>query len=765
MKINIITRHSVPNYGSILQTYSTQKALEKMGYDSEIIDYIKLEETNKRAVATNYGSNKSGIKEKIKKVIYIILQRPNVTKMNNAFKKFRKKYLKETIREYNSIEELSNNLPEADVYCTGSDQVWGKIGTEEYDKAYFLNFVPENKKCIAYAASFGVDKLPEKLNEDIKDLLKKYETILVRENTAEKIIREKGFDNVGQVLDPTLLLKKEEWDEICEPTKLDNKEYILVYQLHHNKEMEKYVKNLKKHTKLPIYRVNTSIYYGLKPGKFIYLPTPGQFVSYIKNAKYVVTDSFHGTVFSMIFQKQFIDILPGKTATRIESILKLVGLSNRILRDNNDYSFLKDNIDFTQVNNILENERNKSIEKFDKAIKNKKKNIKEMKLYSKCTGCRCCEQICPTGAIEIIKNSEGFIEPRVNEDKCTSCGLCLNKCPQLKELKIEKFEQKGYAVQNKDKTELLNSSSGGMFSLLAKEILKKEGIVYGAAYSEKLKVEHIEITKESELYKLRGSKYVQSDTKNTYRYVKDKLELGKYVLYSGTPCQIAGLRSFLNKEYEKLYTVDLICHGVPSPELFEKYKENLEEKQNSTIMNLNFRYKSKKGWLYKFLRIQYNNNKTKQKVYFLDSYYKSFLNGDLNRNCCYECKYSNLKRISDITIGDFWGIENIENDFIIKDGISAVLVNNEKGKNIFESCKNNMLYKEVKVEELAKENMNLNRPTIKTKIRDSIYKEFNNKDYNRYEKENLHFKVEIKHILKYLIPVGLKNNIKKLLKR
>ena len=148
MKVDIITRHSIANYGSILQTYSTQKTLEKMGCDSEVIDYIKLEETDKKTVATNYnyGKDKSGVKEKVKKIIYVLLQRPNVTMMNKAFKKFRAKYLKETITEYNSSEELAKNLPKADVYCTGSDQVWGKIGTEEYDSTYFLDFVPDDKR-------------------------------------------------------------------------------------------------------------------------------------------------------------------------------------------------------------------------------------------------------------------------------------------------------------------------------------------------------------------------------------------------------------------------------------------------------------------------------------------------------------------------------------------------------------------------------------------------------------------------------------------
>ena len=163
MKVDIITRHFIPNYGSILQTYSTQKALEKLGYDSEVINYIKDEETNKKSVATNSNIKQDGLKSKLKRLGYIILQRPNVTKMNKTFEKFREKYLRQTAREYHSSKELKEDLPKADVYCTGSDQVWSTIGTEEYDSTYFLDFVPEGKKCISYAASFGVDKLSKSL--------------------------------------------------------------------------------------------------------------------------------------------------------------------------------------------------------------------------------------------------------------------------------------------------------------------------------------------------------------------------------------------------------------------------------------------------------------------------------------------------------------------------------------------------------------------------------------------------------------------------
>ena len=199
MKVDFITRHAIPNYGSILQTYATQKVLNKLGCDSEVINYIRMDETANKTIVTNCNIKENGIKSKIKRLGYIIIQGPNVKHMHKKFSKFRKTYLKQTEKEYNSVEELKNNLPNADVYCTGSDQVWAKIGGVNYDEAYFLNFVPEGKRCISYAASLGKSKIDEELEKKLPELLKKYETILVRENTAEEIIKEKGFNNV-QVL-------------------------------------------------------------------------------------------------------------------------------------------------------------------------------------------------------------------------------------------------------------------------------------------------------------------------------------------------------------------------------------------------------------------------------------------------------------------------------------------------------------------------------------------------------------------------------------
>ena len=380
MKVDFITRHAIPNYGSILQTYATQKVLNKLGCDSEVINYIRMDETANKTIVTNCNIKENGIKSKIKRLGYIIIQGPNVKHMHKKFSKFRKTYLKQTEKEYNSVEELKNNLPNADVYCTGSDQVWAKIGGVNYDEAYFLNFVPEGKRCISYAASLGKSKIDEELEKKLPELLKKYETILVRENTAEEIIKEKGFNNVKQVLDPTLLLNKKEWLEIQEEKPIVKGNYILCYFLGKNIEHRKFAEKLKERTGYKIVSINHCDEYVKYSDKFAdeipYNIGPGEFINLIRNAKYVCTDSFHGTVFSLINKVNFFTFerFAGKnikmsTNSRIYSLLELVALEERLIKESNQLETkINENINYDEVDNVIENFRQTSIEFLKQAL-------------------------------------------------------------------------------------------------------------------------------------------------------------------------------------------------------------------------------------------------------------------------------------------------------------------------------------------------------------------------------------------------------------
>ncbi len=762
MKVSIITRHAIPNYGSVLQSFASQKAFEKLGYDAEIINYIRYDERGKESVLTNCHIGKNGLKNKIKRNIYFCLQYPNSQKMLKTFDKFQKQYLKLSDRLYGSMEELSEHLPDADVYVTGSDQVWGKIGTSEYDPAYFLKFVPENKHQIAFSASFGKTDLDSQLVQELESLLENYKSILVREKSAVELISQHTHKTAELILDPTLLLKRNDWAQLCENTGIENTDYIFVYQLHHNKQMEKYITQLQIKTGLPVYRVHPSIFYALKPGNFIHLPTPGQFLSYIKNAKYMVTDSFHGTVFSLIFNTPFIDIVPETTGTRIYSLLEQLGLKQRILKDFKDFSWMEDIIDFDEVNSILEVKRQETLQLLENSMPYAGNIQEKMGFHLNCSGCGACAQLCPKGAIKLVADEEGFLIPKVDNQLCINCGICYKRCPQLNPLTANAEKQIGYAAQMKDSDELRKSASGGMFYQAAKAVLSNGGIVYGAAFQNDLTVEHIRIDQTEDLHRLQGSKYVQSHIGDTFNQAKKDLEQGLSVLFSGTPCQIAGLYAVLGKNYDNLYTIDIICHGVPSQKLLRKSIELDEHKQKSKMVGYEFRNKEKRGWDCNYKKTYANGTESygsgKQ-----DVYYKAFLNGETYRECCYQCKYASMNRLGDITLGDFWGIEKELPQFPTYNGVSCVLVNSEKGEKLFNFLKNELLYKEVDCNSIAKHNHNLVSPTKRSKKRDVAYSDIDKVAFNRTKLYKLHT-FDFKNYVSYNMPTSLKRTLKKFLK-
>ena len=764
MKVDIITRHSVPNYGSLLQSYATQKVIEDMGFESEIINYTRYEERYKNLV-NSLIKGKKWDKNIITRMIYKVIQTPNYAKMYKKFAKYRKNFLKESPNEYGNIHELINNPPIADVYCSGSDQIWGKIGTVDYDEAYFLKFV-KDKRCIAYSSSFGKEKIDFELEKNLESLLKDYSKILVREDTAKKILEDKGFSNVEHVLDPTFLLNSDEWTNLANKSRKKYKKYVLVYQLHDNKKFDKYAKKFAKKTGLKLLRISPSLYHIVRSGRLIYLPNQYEFLSLFKNAEYILTDSFHATVFSLIFNKNFIDVLPGKTSTRIISILNLVGLQDRILKDYDDFSLIGKSIKFNNCNKILSKEREFSKKLLKEAILGEEsKTIDLLDKHYKCTGCKMCEQICPVNAIKMIENSEGFIEPVIDKNKCIKCSVCYKRCPQLNDIKIiNKLDKpQTFAAKNKNKNEQKQSSSGGIFSVLARYILENKGVIYGASFDNNLNLNHIRIENLEELYKLRGSKYLQSNTQETFRLVKQDLNSNIKVLYVGTPCQIAGIRNYLGKNYNNLLLVDLVCHGVPNQKIFNRYIEWLGKKSNSKVKNYAFRSKEKNSWGLNS-KVEFENNKIKYIDANLDPYYKSFLDGTTYRECCYSCKYANTNRVGDITIADYWGIEEEHPSFYDTNGVSAVIINTKIGKQYFSYIKNNIKYIDTNIERIKRKNSNLQCPSFRSDKRNNIYYSLNVKNFNNFIKEDLKYKPRLKDIVKNIIPAKIKKKLKKILK-
>jgi coenzyme F420-reducing hydrogenase beta subunit len=299
-------------------------------------------------------------------------------------------------------------------------------------------------------------------------------------------------------------------------------------------------------------------------------------------------------------------------------------------------------------------------------------------------------------------DEEAFLYPHIDEKKCINCGMCNKACPILAK-RTPNFKGKAYACINQDDEVRLRSSSGGMFSLLAEAIIKQGGIVFGPAFDENFNVHHIEIADLNDIVLLRGSKYMQSRIENTYIKAKEYLDGGKMVLFSGTPCQINGIMSFLGKNYDNLITQDLICHGVPSTKAWQSYLNYQKDKFGADISHEkspSFRLKAGDYKNYS-MAIYFDNNQEYRQTADKDLFMKAFLTNLCLRPSCYNCKSKSLERESDITLADFWGIENVAPDMDDNKGTSLVFINSDKGNKLFEIIKDYLRYCEVDIDNAA----------------------------------------------------------------
>ena len=308
--------------------------------------------------------------------------------------------------------------------------------------------------------------------------------------------------------------------------------------------------------------------------------------------------------------------------------------------------------------------------------------------YQDCCGCSACANICPHGAIEMVENSEGFLYPEIDQSKCVNCGLCKKTCPFLNKINDNFKTPDCYAAMADDEIRKV-SSSGGAFSIIAEYILNKNGYICGCTFDlYELKAKHIIINSKEELYKLRRSKYLQSDIGNIYQEVKKILDNDNYLLFSGTPCQVAGLKSFLRKTYEKLLTVDILCHGVPSQKVYIKYLNELKNADDEKFLEVNFKDKSI-SWMSNWAKITTKTNKnTYSKLQTEDNYMQLFLSNISLRQNCTDCKYCTTQREGDFTIADFWGIDNYDKNLNDGKGTSLVLVNNKKAQSVYSEIQN-----------------------------------------------------------------------------
>ncbi|MCR4615785.1 MAG: Coenzyme F420 hydrogenase/dehydrogenase, beta subunit C-terminal domain [Clostridiales bacterium] len=384
-----------------------------------------------------------------------------------------------------------------------------------------------------------------------------------------------------------------------------------------------------------------------------------------------------------------------------------------------------------------------------------------------CCGCGACVNVCPRDAISMKEDRAGFIYPEVDETLCVKCGKCAEVCVFTEKLRGANGEPSVYAAATADKSVLMESSSGGIFTELANAVLDKGGAVFGAAWTDDLAAAHICVEDNAELKKLRGSKYVQSSTGDTFRQVKELLKEGRYVCYSGTPCQIAGLKAFIGEDCDLLLTADVICHGVPSTKMLRDDLSYVSGGKVSQISDIRFRDKSF-GWgtngsfLADGSKIKYNSG--------CSPYYFYFLKGEVYRESCYNCRFPGEGRQGDITLGDYWGVRqelisgmgSVDPDM----GISCVLVNTEKGKKWLESVEGRLAITPSDRKTAEKRNGQLTRPSVPLPEHETLLNGYIEKGYTAFtDGYKKHFKDHVIRTVKNMIPSKTKRRINEFIEK
>ncbi|WP_443689684.1 Coenzyme F420 hydrogenase/dehydrogenase, beta subunit C-terminal domain [Phascolarctobacterium faecium] len=387
-----------------------------------------------------------------------------------------------------------------------------------------------------------------------------------------------------------------------------------------------------------------------------------------------------------------------------------------------------------------------------------------------CCGCRACTEICFYHAINMEIDEEGFYYPKVDSTKCIDCGLCDSVCPIMNGglKKLDKNFPEGYVCWAKDKILRFNSTSGGIFGVLATLVINNNGVVYGAAFDEKMKLRVVKASNIEELQPILKSKYLQCNNEMAFKNIKKDLQEGKNVLYMSSPCNVKALKNYLRKKYDNLLTMDFICHGVPSQLLFDLNKSYLERKYNGVMLSYDFRDKLSKKPSPPKNRITFLRDKNTIEVsglYLQDVFHCLFETFNILRPSCYVCRFAKPQRESDITVGDFHNINRYMPNINRFDGVSMMLVNTDLGNKFINATRNELFLKEFEVNLLISENECLAKPTRRKNVRNIIFKELNDFGFEYIAQKYVLTTSNKLKILYYNLPNWLRRILKQIVLR
>lgn len=738
--IGILTFHSACNYGAALQAYALKTVCEELGYEVHIVNYAGGVKDGKPTPVVEFMAS-ANKKQGAIRLCRNALSYVGDTKRWSAFARFRKQYFSESVPCQTAQDVAALGY---DVYISGSDQIWNyKITGNQFDPVYFGN-ITNHAKQIVYAASSQDTPFPLDMELKFRDMLKDTSAVIgIREKKLANYAEQLTGVRYPVVLDPVLLAGREIIEKIPD-REVPRTPYILIYQIDANPASDISVRNLEKRFGCPVYTMTVPRLGSVHGRKGAV--GPEDFLSLLKNAKFLVTNSFHGIALSLLFEKNFFVYENGGVMSRIDSLLATVGLHDRKVKMVADIDPLHA-IDYRPVQDRLSVLREQSMTFLRDALDGNvlqipsdgKKNqvpVLPMKQREKqdCCGCSACADVCPVKAIHMVADEEGFLYPKINEQICIHCGKCDKVCGFRPVAQQEEgfALPKAFGIKHKDDEARQSSRSGAAFVAFSDIILNHGGTVYGAAMAEDFTVSHIRATTAAERDRMKTAKYVQSDARGIYPQVAADLQEGKPVLFSGTPCQVAGLQEMLKAKQvntDKLVCCDLVCHGVPSPMVWKDYLEYIRRTYGGTVLEASFRDKSF-GWdshCESFV-IEGRMKKVVRRDY-TDLFYDHIM----FRPSCYNCHFANVHRPGDLSLADFWGIEKNDPSFDDNRGVSLVLVSSAKGMALLEQAKSDLNWFECDVTNCIQPT--LVKPSTPSPRREQFWEDYQSTPFNKLIKK------------------------------
>jgi len=706
MKLGVLGVWYGDNYGSVLTYWALERTLRSLGHE---VCMIQKPWTSQ----------------------------PDPERDGNEALSFARKHFP-WISPLRKLSDFSSFNSQLDGYVIGSDQVWNYGISKDFGHSFYLDFADDSKRKISYSASFGhpIDFAPPEERVVLSALLKRFDAISVREASGVTLAKEVYDVDAVRVLDPVFLPTLEEYGTLLEEAKWEPpSQYILSYILDPTPEKVSLIQRISHELKLPL--INILDGRGDRAANEAALTMPAlrnvnalTFLKAFASSSYVITDSFHGTSFSILFSKPFLAI-PNvmRGITRFDSILSLTGLNARSCRDlliDTDITPFLQPIDYSRVHLILDREREQSLRWLEKSLKKPRSSLPTipfaytanrltqmpefarelaqkhptdkgwqpakgvhtpyvpatLNLNPMCNGCLSCVNACPFDALGVTRDEFGYYVPELIPQNCTDCGLCVRVCPAIDlPVKRNDIEPSCYSFQSTDQHLLQTSTSGGAFMVLATEMLRQGGAVAGAAW-DGVNLRHILVDRFEDLPQLQKSKYLQPSVGMLYREIKSRLHAQQPVLFSGLPCQVAGLQSFLKKPYKLLTTVDLLCGNTPSSAFFTSYIEETF----GAVQSYEFRYKGPEATGPHTVKVTHLDGHKEVRSQQEDLYQQAYHPHTMCPLHCENCRYQAVPRYGDITIGDFWGLPIRDPKVDGRPGVSVILVNNTQGKQYLEDA-------------------------------------------------------------------------------